>query len=163
MVFLKIKYQKVNLCKYIGVIFGCLVITACAGSIVKDNVLPEDLAIELAKKFIVLENKIDGATISVQDAILKWEKEPEFTSVGWEATDVDESTYFVVFKYEVNNIKQLWAFHVVTDENIVERIELGDDGLDGHRYMSRIIRTSSYSRDELQVKLKKVFEELIFQ
>lgn len=42
-------------------------------------------------------------------------------------------------------------------------IELGNDGLDGHRYMSRIISTSSYPWEELEAKLKKVFKRLIFQ
>lgn len=76
---------------------------------------------------------------------------------------MDESIYFVVFNYRVNDINQLWAFHVAPEDGIVEKIELGNDGLDGHRYMSRIISTSSYPREELEAKLKKVFKKLIFQ
>jgi hypothetical protein len=76
---------------------------------------------------------------------------------------VDESIYFVVFNYRVNYIDQLWAFHVVPKNGTVEKIELGNDGLDGHRYMPRIISTSSYPREELEAKLKKVFKRLIFQ
>ncbi len=143
--------------------FGCLFITACTSATVKGTLLPEDFAIELAKECIVVGDKTSGLEMSAREAILMWEKEPEFTSVGWEAIDVDESIYFVVYNYRVNNINQLWAFHVVPDKKTVERIELGNDGLDGHRYMSRIISTSSYSREELQGKLKKVFEKLIFQ
>jgi hypothetical protein len=45
----------------------------------------------------------------------------------------------------------------------VEKIELGSDGLDGNRYMSRIISTSSYPGEELEVKVKEVFKRLIFQ
>ena len=101
--------------------------------------------------------------MSVQEAISSWEKEPEFTPVGWEAIDVDESIYFVVFNYRVNNLNQLWAFHVVPENGIVERIGLGKDGLDGDRYMSRIISISSYTREELQKKLKRVIEKLMFQ
>jgi hypothetical protein len=51
---------------------------------------------------------------------------------------VDESINFVVFNYRVNEIKQLWAFHVALKDGAVEKIELGSDGLDGNRYMSRI-------------------------
>ena len=83
--------------------------------------------------------------------------------MGWEAIDVDESVYFVVFNYRVNEINQLWAFHVVLKDGTVEKIELGEDGLDGNRYLSRVINTSSYSRKELEAKLKKVFKRLIFQ
>jgi hypothetical protein len=101
--------------------------------------------------------------MSAQEAISLWKKEPEFTPVGWEAIDVDELIYFVVFNYRVNDIDQLWAFHVVLNDGIVEKLELGSDGLDGNRYMSRIISTSSYPRDELETKMKEVFQRLIFQ
>ena len=46
-------------------------------------------------------------------------KEPEFTPVGWEAIDVDESVYFIVFNYKVSEIKQLWVFHVVMNDGTV--------------------------------------------
>ena len=148
---------------YFSIVLGCLIASACTRDVVEKTYSPEERAIELAKKCIVIENKDSGLSMDAQEAILTWEKEPEFTSLGWEAIDVDESIYFVVFNYRVNNINQLWAFHVIPEDKTVERIELGNDGLDGHRYMSRIINTSSYSREELQVKLKKVFEKLIFQ
>ena len=101
--------------------------------------------------------------MNAQEAITLWEKEPKFTPVGWEAIDVDESVYFVVFNYRVNEIRQLWAFHVALKDSTVEKLELGDDGLDGNRYMSRIISTSSYPREELAVKVKEVFKRLVFQ
>ena len=71
--------------------------------------------------------------------------------------------FFVVFNYRVNEIKQLWAFRVAMKYFTVEKIELGSDGLDGNRYMSRIISTSSYPGEELEVKVKEVFKRLIFQ
>jgi hypothetical protein len=80
-----------------------------------------------------------------------------------EAIAVDELIYFVVFNYRVNEINQLWAFHVVLKDGIVEKIELGSDGLDGNLYMSRIISASSYPREKLEAKLKEVFKRLIFQ
>ncbi len=155
--------MKINIYKYIGIMFGCLIVSACTRNVVEKLYSPEERAIELAKEYIVVEDKTSGVEMSTREAILTWEKEPEFTPVGWEAIDVDEAIYFVVYNYRVNNINQLWAFHVIPEEKTVERIELGDDGLDGHRYMSRIISTSSYSREELQEKLKKVFGKLIFQ
>jgi len=112
---------------------------------------------------VEVNDEANSFKMSAQEAISSWEKEPEFTPLGWEAIDVDESKYFVVFNYSVNSINQLWAFHVVPKDGIVERIELGEDGLDGHRYMSRIISTSSYAREELEVKLKRVFKRLMFQ
>ena len=133
-----------------------LTLSACAKDIVEEVSSPEVTAIELAKTCIVVDDEASGLKMSAQEAILTWEKEPEFTPVGWEAIDVDISKYFVVFNYRVNDINQLWAFHVVLEEGIVEKIELGNDGLDGNRYMSRIISTSSYPREELEVKLKKV-------
>ena len=148
---------------YIVIMVWLFSVSACARDIVKETVSPEETAIELAKMCIVVDDEASGLKMSAQDAILTWEKEPEFTPVGWEAIDVDVSKYFVVFNYRVNDINQLWAFHVVLEEGIVEKIELGNDGLDGNRYMSRIISTSSYPREELEVKLKKVFKKLIFQ
>jgi hypothetical protein len=71
--------------------------------------------------------------------------------------------FFVVFNYRVNEIKQLWAFHVALKYCTVEKLELGEDGLEGNRYISRIISTSSYSREKLAVKVKEVFKRLIFQ
>jgi len=56
---------------------------------------------------IVVDEEATGLKMSAQEAITLWEKEPEFTPVGWEAIDVDESVYFVTFNYRVNEIKQL--------------------------------------------------------
>ncbi|MHC4321994.1 MAG: hypothetical protein ACYST3_06940 [Planctomycetota bacterium] len=148
---------------YIIIIVGFLSVSACARDIVEEVASPEETAIELAKICIVVDDEASGLNMSAQEAISSWEKEPEFTPVGWEAIDVDESIYFVVFNYRVNDINQLWAFHVVPEDGIVEKIELGSDGLDGNRYMSRIISTSSYPREELEAKLKKDFKKLIFQ
>ncbi len=148
---------------YILIIVGFLSVSACARDMVEKVAPPEETAIELAKMCIVVDDETSGLKMSAQEAISTWEKEPEFTSVGWEAIDVDESTYFVVFNYSVNDINQIWAFHVVLKDGIVEKIELGSDGLDGNRYMSGIISTSSYPREELEMKLKKVFKKLIFQ
>jgi hypothetical protein len=142
---------------------GFFSVSACTRDIVEEVTSPEEAAIELAKTFIVVDDKAGGVKMSAQEAISSWEKEPEFTPVGWEAIDVDESTYFVVFNYRVNNIDQLWAFHVVPEDCIVEKIELGNDGLDGDRYMSRIIRTSSYPREKLEAKLNKVIKRLMSQ
>ncbi len=148
---------------YIMIVVGCLTVSACVRAIVEEVDSPAETAIELAKRCIVVDDEANGLTMSAREAISSWEKEPEFTPVGWEAIDVDESIYFVAFNYRVNSINQLWAFHVVPKDGIVEKIELGSDGLDGHRYMSRIISTSSYSRKELEAKLRKVFIKLIFQ
>ncbi len=142
---------------------GLLTISACARDIVEEVASPAETAIELAKTCIVVDDGPSGLKMSAQEAISSWEKEPEFTPVGWEAIDVDESIYFVVFNYRINGINHLWAFHVVPENGIVERIGLGKDGLDGDRYMSRIISTSSYTREELQKKLKRVIEKLMFQ
>ena len=148
---------------YILIMAGFLSVSACAGDIVEEVSPPEETAIELAKMCIVVDVEASGLKMSAQEAISSWEKEPEFTSVGWEAIDVDESIYFVVFNYRVNYIDQLWAFHVAPEDGTVEKIELGSDGLEGDRYMSRIIRTSSYPRKELEAKLEKVIKKLLFQ
>jgi hypothetical protein len=148
---------------YIVIMVGFLSVSACARNIVEEVSSPEKAAIELAKTCIVVNDEASGLKMSAQEAISTWEKEPEFTPVGWEAIDVDESIYFVAFNYRVNYIDQLWAFHVAPEDGIVERIELGDDGLDGDRYMSRIISTSSYPREELEAKLEKVIKMLLFQ
>ncbi len=142
---------------------GFLSVSACARDVVEEVATPEESAIELAKTCIVVDEEASGLKMSAQEAITFWEKEPEFTPVGWEAIDVDESTYFVVFNYRVNDLDQLWAFHVVLNDGIVEKIELGSDGLNGNRYMSRIISTSSYPREELEAKMKEVFKRLISQ
>ncbi len=144
-------------------VVGLLTLSACTREVVEEVASPAETAIELAKTCIVVDDEASGLKMSAQEAILTWEKEPEFTPVGWEAIDVDETIYFVVFNYRVNNLNQLWAFHVAPEDGIVEKIELGNDGLDGHRYMSRIISTSSYPREELETKLKEVFKRLIFQ
>ena len=138
-------------------------VSAYARDSVEEAASPDETAIELAKTCIVVNDEASGLKMSAQEAITSWEKEPEFASVSWEAIDVDESIYFVVFNYKVNSINQLWAFHVVLEDGTVEKIELGSDGLEGDRYMSRIIRTSSYPREELEAKLEKVIEKLLFQ
>jgi len=148
---------------YIMIMVGVLSISACTREIVVEAASPEESAIELAKMCIVVDEEATGLKMSAQEAITLWEKEPEFTPVGWEAIDVDESVYFVTFNYRVNEIKQLWAFHVALKYGTVEKIELGEDGLEGNRYMSRIISTSSYPREELAVKVKEVFKRLVFQ
>ncbi len=140
-----------------------LSVSACTRDIVEEAASPEESAIELAKTCIVVDEEATGLKMSAQEAITLWEKEPEFTPVGWEAIDVDNSVYFVAFNYKVNEIRQLWAFHVALKGDTVEKIELGEDGLNGNRYMSRIISTSSYPREELAAKVKKVFKRLIFQ
>ncbi|GAX60195.1 ABC-type phosphate transport system, periplasmic component [Candidatus Scalindua japonica] len=150
-------------CVYIVIIAGLLSVTACIRDVVQEAASPEEYAIELALTCIVVDEEVSGVKMNARDAIALWEKEPVFTPVGWEAIDVDESEYFVVFNYRVNNIDQLWAFHVVSGDGTVERIGIGKDGLDGDRYMSRIISTSSYPRKELEKKLKKVIEKLMFQ
>ncbi len=155
--------MKKNYYIFVVIIVGFLSVSACARDVVEEASSPEEVAIELAKTCIVVDDEAIGQKMSAREAISFWEKEPEFTPVGWEAIDVDESIYFVVFNYRVNEINQLWAFHVVLKDGIVEKIELGRDGLDGHRYMSRIISTSSYPREELEAKLKEVFKKLIFQ
>jgi len=138
-------------------------VSAYARDSVEEAASPDETAIELAKTCIVVDDEASGLKMSAREAISSWEKEPEFASVSWEAIDVDESIYFVVFNYKVNSINQLWAFHVVLEDGTVEKIELGSDGLEGDRYMSRIIRTSSYPREELEAKLEKVIEKLLFQ
>ncbi len=148
---------------YILIVVGLLSVSACARDIVEEVASPEESAIALAKTCIVVDDEASGMKMCAQEAVSLWEQEPEFTPVGWEAIDVDESIYFVVFNYRVNDINQLWAFHVVLKDGIVEKIELGNDGLDGNRYMSRILSTSSYPREELEAKLKEVFKRLIFQ
>ncbi len=153
--------KKYLLC--IMIMVGLLSVSACARDVVEEVASPEETAIELAKMCIVVDDEASGLRMSAQEAVSLWEKEPEFTPVGWEAIDVDDSIYFVVFNYRVNDINQLWAFHVVLKDSVVEKIELGKDGLDGNRYMSRIISTSSYPREELEAKLKEVFKRLIFQ
>jgi len=89
---------------YILIMAGFLSVSACAGDIVEEVSSPEETAIELAKMRIVVDVEASGLKMSAQEAISSWEKEPEFTSVGWEAIDVDESIYFVVFNYRVNYI-----------------------------------------------------------
>jgi len=148
---------------YIMIMVGVLSLSACTREIVEEAASPEESAIELAKTCIVVGEEATGLKMNAQEAITLWEKEPEFTPVGWEAIDVDESVYFVVFNYRVNEIRQLWAFHVTPKDGTVEKLELGEDGLDGNRYMSRIISTSSYPREELAVKVKEVFKRLVFQ
>lgn len=152
-----------NIFFYIAIAVGLLTVSACAGNILEDVTSPEETAIKLAKMCVVVDEEASGLKMSAQEAISSWEKEPQFTPLGWEAIDVDESIYFVSFNYRVNNINQVWAFHVIPEGGIVERIELGDDGLDGYRYMTRIIKTSSYPRKELEARLEKVLKRLIFQ
>ncbi|MDP6923912.1 MAG: hypothetical protein R2568_02520 [Candidatus Scalindua sp.] len=147
----------------IMIVVVVLSISACTRDIVEEAVSPEESAIDLAKTCIVVDEEATGLKMSAQEAITLWEKEPQFTSVGWETIDVDESVYFVTFHYRVNEIKQLWAFHVALQDGTVEKIELGEDGLEGNRYMSRIISTSSYPREELAVKVKEVLKRLVFQ
>ena len=148
---------------YIMIMVGILSISACTRDIVEKAASPEESAIELAKTYIVVNEEATGIKMNAHEAITLWEKEPEFTPVGWEAIDVDEAVYFVAFNYRVNEIRQLWAFHVTPKDGTVEKLELGEDGLDGNRYMSRIISTSSYPREELAVKVKEVFKRLVFQ
>ena len=142
---------------YIMIMVGVLSLSACTREIV------EETTIELAKTCIVVDEEATGLKMNAQEAITLWEKEPEFTPVGWEAIDVDESVYFVTFNYKVSETKQLWAFHVALKDGTVEKIELGEDGLEGNRYMSKIISTSSCPREELAVKVKEVFKRLVFQ
>jgi len=148
---------------YIMIMVGVLSISACTRDIVEETASPEESAIELAKTCIVIDEETTGLTMNAQEAITLWEKELEFTPVGWETIDVDESVYFVTFHYRVNDIKQLWAFHVALKDGAVEKIELGEDGLEGNRYMSRIISMSSYPREELAVKVREVLKKLVFQ
>ncbi len=148
---------------YIMIVAVLLTVSACTRDVVEDASSPEETAIELAKTCIVVDDKASGLQMSAREAISIWEKEPEFAPVGWEAIDVDESIYFVVFNYRVDSIDQLWAFHVALKDGTVEKIVLGSDGLDGDRYMSRIIRTSSYTREMLEAKLEKVIKKLLFQ
>jgi hypothetical protein len=148
---------------YIVIMVWLFSVSAYARDSVEEAASPDETAIELAKMCIVVDDEASGLKMSAREAISSWEKEPEFASVSWEAIDVDESIYFVVFNYKVNSINQLWAFHVVLEDGTVEKIELGSDGLEGDRYMSRIIRTSSYPREELEAKLEKVIEKLLFQ
>jgi hypothetical protein len=148
---------------YIVIMVWLFSVSAYARDIVEEVSSSDETAIELAKMCIVVDDEASGLKMSAREAISSWEKEPEFTPVGWEAIDVDESIYFVVFNYKVNSINQLWAFHVVLKDGTVEKIELGSDGLEGDRYMSRIIRTSSYPREELEAKLEKVIKKLLFQ
>jgi hypothetical protein len=148
---------------YIVIMVWLFSVSAYARDSVEEAASPDETAIELAKTCIVVDDEASGLKMSAREAISSWEKEPEFASVSWEAIDVDESIYFVVFNYKVNSINQLWAFHVVLEDGTVEKIELGSDGLEGDRYMSRIIRKSSYPREELEAKLEKVIEKLLFQ
>ncbi len=148
---------------YIMIMFGALNLSACTRDIVKKVASPEESAIALAKTCIVVDEEATGLKMNAQEAITLWEKEPEFTPVGWEAIDVDEAVYFVTFHYRVNEIRQLWAFHVTLKDGTVEKLELGEDGLEGNRYMSRIISISSYPREELAVKVREVLKKLVFQ
>jgi hypothetical protein len=145
------------------IMVGVLSISACTRDIVEEAASPEESAIELAKTCIVVDEEAGGLKMNAQEAITLWEKEPEFTPVSWEAIDVDESVYFVAFNYRVNDINQLWVFHVALKDGTAEKIELGKDGLEGNRYMSRIISTSSYPREELAVKVREILKRLVFQ
>ncbi len=48
----------------------------------------------MAKTCIVVDEEASGLKMSAQEAISLWEKEPEFTPVGWEAIDVDDFNIF---------------------------------------------------------------------
>jgi hypothetical protein len=89
---------------YIMIMVGVLSISACTRDIVEEVGSPEEAAIALAKTCIVVDEEASGLKMSAQEAISLWEKEPEFTPVGWEAIDVDELIYFVVFNHRVNDL-----------------------------------------------------------
>ncbi len=145
------------------IMVGFLSISACTRDVVEESASAEESAIDLAKMCTAVDDEAGGLKMSAQEAISLWEKDPKFTSIGWEAIDVDESEFCVVFNYKVDGIDQLLAFHVELEGGTAEKIGLGNDGLEGDRYMSRIIRTSSYPRGELEAKLEKVITKLLFQ
>ncbi len=70
---------------------GFLSVSACARDMVEEVATPAETAIELAIMCIVVDDEANGLKMSAQEAIITWEKEPEFTPVSWEAIDVDES------------------------------------------------------------------------
>ena len=148
-----------NYCVYIVIAAWFLMAFSDIRVVAEETLSPSEKAIELAKTCVI---HVEGKEMSVEEAISALKELPGFSPVDWQAIDVSNGEYFVVFKYTQYNINQLLAFHVVL-YNSVEKIEIGSDGLEGNRYVSRILSTSTYTKDVLQKKIKDVLEQLLFQ
>lgn len=104
---------------YILIVVVFLSVSAYARDIVEKVASSEEIAIELAKTCIVVDDEASGLKMSAQETISSWEKESGFTSVGWKAIDVDESIYFVVFNYKVNSTNQLYGHFMLSRKMVL--------------------------------------------
>ncbi len=151
---------------YIGIIVGFLIAFTGIWANAEENepvaneskkrTASEEKAIELAKQCNMSDN-VD-VKVSAQEVIDSFSNSKELTgdsyfSIGWDVTDVSESTYLVFFIYLRNKKKSFYAFHVIPKDNIAQFIR-GEDGWS--KYLDNIYAASTYSEEKLNKKIEKI-------
>ena len=126
----------------------------------EESVSPKDLAIELAKNSNFIS--LPGKEMTAQEHAELCVEGGSIFPIGWDAVDVSETMYFVVFKFIMKSDKEDreagWYYHVVPKDNIAQQLEL----FKNHKYLDRIVKMSTYSKEKIRSKIYKLAGQQFF-
>lgn len=129
----------------------------------EESVSPKDKAIELAKNSVFITLK-DGTEMTAQEHAEECTKGNHIFPIGWDAVDVSETMYFVVFKFIMKDLKGEdreagWYYHVVPKDNIAQQLGF----LETHKYLDRITKMSTYNKEKIRSKLYELVGKQFFE
>ncbi len=93
----------------------------------EESISLKDKAIELAKTSVYLTYD-DGTEVTAQKYAEQCTKENHIFPIGWDAVDVSETMYLVVFKFIMGALQDedkeaAWFFHVIPKDNIAQHLD----------------------------------------
>ncbi len=138
----------------------------------EEPISPKDKAIELAKKCVMFsddeygdvtaQEAINMVNISVSNGHIK-----NYIAIGWEAIDVSESIYTVVYKSTHEGKNAGYLFHVVPKDNIAWFVDLGKEKENDEQiaklsvYLVYIKTLTTYTSEIFLQKINKILSACI--
>ena len=168
--------------RWLSILIIVCVLLTTSSLMAEESISPKDKAIELAKKSVYLSYD-DGTRVTAQEYAELNIKGDYIFPIGWEAVDVSETMYCVVFKFLPEGYggrkdrEAAWYFHVVPKDNIAQHIsqifEIKDNGDDNTgeivvtsqfmEYLKRIKKTSTYTVEKISAKLYKLLGRSLYE
>jgi hypothetical protein len=150
-----------------AVVFLITITNALANT--EESISPKDKAIELAKKCVMLSGEFRDITaqevINMVNNSVCSEHIKNYIAIGWEAIDVSESIYTVVYKVRHDNQKWGYLFHVAPKDNIAWFVDLGEEKerqmVAMSVYLEYIKTLSTYTSEIVLQKINKILSACI--
>ena len=121
----------------------------------EESISSKDKAIELAKHcLIVSESEGAGKGYTVEESIkLLSRGGQDVLAIGWNAIDVSESLYTVVFKYRIDGKNTCHLFNVNLKDNVAQFINnrKGEEVIE--KYLDNLMSITTYTKDKFSLKM----------